>query len=224
MGINSFCQGWNDLPFGIVNSNAIPCLQVSLRWSSRETKVLPPFLLIYGVLHPPTTLIGSAFEDSFRWCDWGKGCLSVLSGLTAFLSLKCKFDFLCDNVLKLKRCNQASLISDLVKAGGAHSFRGNWELQETNCRWIYVLHVCFFKHNQFQFFGVFQKGFFLSVIWYPDLYFMLTCWPEPASEDICKDSTEASFKILQSKSRGFLLSFTISSSGYMQVVVVYDVL
>lgn len=48
MGINSFCQGWNDLPFGIVNSNAIPCLQVSLRWSSRETKVLPPFLSICG--------------------------------------------------------------------------------------------------------------------------------------------------------------------------------
>lgn len=58
------------------------------------------------------------------------------------------------------------------------------------------------KHNQFQFFGVFQIGFFLSVIWCPDLYFMLTCWPEPANEDICKDSTEASFKILQSKSRG----------------------
>lgn len=113
------------------------------------------------------------------------------------------FVWQCSHAEKMQ--SSQSLISELVKAGGTYSFRGSWELQETNCRWIYILHVyVFFKHNQFQFFGVFWIVWgFLSVIWYPDLYFMLTCWPEPANEDIiCMDSTEASVRILQSKSRG----------------------
>lgn len=72
-GIHSFCQEWNDLSFGTVNNNAIPCLEVSLRWSSRETKVLLPFLSVCGsawlsFVHPPLSLALLLRTAS----DWGK--------------------------------------------------------------------------------------------------------------------------------------------------------
>lgn len=59
MRINSFCQGWHDLSFGTVNNNAIPWLQVSLRWLSRETS--PASLPVCGsawlnLIHPPVSL------------------------------------------------------------------------------------------------------------------------------------------------------------------------
>lgn len=153
---------------GQSNNNAIPCLQVSLRWSSRETKVLPPSLsAICGsawlnFIHSP--LIGSSSEDSFRWRGWCKGCLSVFSGLAVILSLKCKFDFL---TLFFLMCVTMLCWKDLIKpvfdisfwllkqmeiilSEQAESYRRLTIGEYTFCR-------CMFKQNKLQFFFVYSE-------------------------------------------------------------------